>query len=138
MPHPYTFSARACVVVVLMTTAPVAEAANSRSSACDPDHAPEAFIRHDGKGMLASVVDNTVIIHLLDGAFCDRLITGTSARLQSVSYLALIVLLSGERGQATKGTNQHRRSRGAHLDRSARLRDNIADIHHYHPSPLSR
>src|SRR5918992_3290519 len=65
MPQPFTSSTRACVVVVLMTTAPVAEAANARSSSCVPDHAPEAFIKHDGKGMLASVVDNT-IIHLLD------------------------------------------------------------------------
>jgi hypothetical protein len=48
-----------------MTTAPVAEAANSRSSSPVPDHAPEAFIRHDGRGIPASIVDSIVIIHLL-------------------------------------------------------------------------
>jgi hypothetical protein len=49
-----------------MTTAPVAEAANSRSSSCVPDHAPEAFIEDDGKGIPASIVVNTIVIHLLD------------------------------------------------------------------------
>ena len=65
MPHPFTSAIRASVVVVLMTTPPVAEAANSRSSSRVPDHAPDAFIRHDGKRIPANVVDNVVIIHLL-------------------------------------------------------------------------
>jgi hypothetical protein len=48
-----------------MPTAPVAEAASPRSASRVPDHAPEAFIRHDGKVMLASVVDHPGIMSLL-------------------------------------------------------------------------
>src|SRR5918912_1087295 len=65
MPHPFTSSTRACVVAVLRTTAPGAEAASSRSSSRVPDHAPEAFIRHRGRWIPASVVDSVVMMPLL-------------------------------------------------------------------------
>jgi hypothetical protein len=48
-----------------MTAAPVAEAASSRSSSRVPDHAPEAFIRHDGKVIFASVVHSPGTMFLL-------------------------------------------------------------------------
>src|SRR5918996_5629326 len=102
MPQPFTSSPRACVVVVLITVAPVAEAANARSSSCVPDHAPEAFIKHDGKGMPASVVDNTIIIHLLGRWLCRRSIISTSPLLQRVSEIAPYCTVVGREGSRDK------------------------------------
>jgi hypothetical protein len=77
-----------------MTTAPVAEAADARNSLCVPDHAPEAFIKHDGKGRPASIVDNTVIIHFLDKWLLpsvDRRHQPSAAkRLSNAAYCSVI------------------------------------------------
>jgi hypothetical protein len=60
------------------------KAASARRSARVPDHAPEAFIKHDRKGIPASVVANTVIIHLCIGGLCRRLILRIVPWLESV------------------------------------------------------
>ena len=106
MPHPLTSSTRACVVVVLITTAPVAEAANSRNSLCVPDQAPEAFITHDGKEIPASLVDNPVIIHLLFiGGLCRQSILMMSSPCGASCPWRPFYRCAPQRGQGTKGTN---------------------------------
>jgi hypothetical protein len=104
-----------------MTTAPVAEAASSRGSSRVPDHAPEAFIRHDGKGIPANVVDSLVIMHLLMWWLQLLVEHQFVPLLRKSPSMAPILPLSDERGQGTKATMVGWRGICGLLDRSVCL-----------------